>query len=195
MNNIQEIETYGFSRNHMKKDILLKGKVIFDSQKICSLLLRKKKLTDLHMFDNVEKEKFVRTCENLGIDINMNFIEEIVHDYTDEEIESRRNTLLIPEKYKSLTLEDMKRILLKKVKTKEEISRVEKEFEMAKRCNMENFLKILFYLSDVIKENKLVIGVGRGSSVSLYILYLLGLHKVDSILYDLNPNEFFKLEE
>jgi len=195
MNNIQEIETYGFSRNHMKKEILHKGKVIFDSQKICSLLLRKKKLTDLHMFDNVEKVKFVRTCENLGIDINMNFIEEVVHDYTDEEIELRRNTLLIPEKYKSLTLEDMKKILLKKVKTKEEISRVEKEFEMAKRCNMENFLKILFYLSDVIKENKLVIGVGRGSSVSLYILYLLGLHKVNSILYDLNPNEFFKLEE
>ena len=39
-------------------------------------------------------------------------------------------------------------------------------------------------------ENKIVWGVGRGSSVSSYILYLLGVHKVNSIKYGLNITDF-----
>ena len=35
-------------------------------------------------------------------------------------------------------------------------------------------------------------GVGRGSSVSSYCLYLIGIHMVDSIKYNLDIQEFFK---
>ena len=47
-------------------------------------------------------------------------------------------------------------------------------------------------LVDVSKENNIVLGVGRGSSVASYILYLLGIHKVDSLAYNLDIKEFLK---
>jgi DNA polymerase III alpha subunit len=43
-----------------------------------------------------------------------------------------------------------------------------------------------------MRDNNIVWGVGRGSSVASYVLYLLGIHKIDSIKYNLSPDEFFK---
>jgi DNA polymerase III alpha subunit len=48
------------------------------------------------------------------------------------------------------------------------------------------------YLVDTLRKNNVVWGVGRGSSVASYILYLIGVHKVDSIKYNLDINEFLK---
>ena len=48
------------------------------------------------------------------------------------------------------------------------------------------------YIIDTLRENNIVWGVGRGSSVSSYMLYLIGVHKVDSIKYNLNINEFIR---
>jgi len=45
---------------------------------------------------------------------------------------------------------------------------------------------------DTFRKNNVVWGVGRGSSVSSYVLYLLGVHRVDSIKYKLNINEFLR---
>ncbi|NDG32954.1 hypothetical protein EB118_23165, partial [bacterium] len=42
------------------------------------------------------------------------------------------------------------------------------------------------------RKNNIVWGVGRGSCVSSYILYLLNIHKIDSLKYNLDINEFFK---
>ena len=56
-------------------------------------------------------------------------------------------------------------------------------------------LDLLFYLKylvDTMRGNSIVWGVGRGSSVASYVLYLLGVHKVDSIKYDLDINEFLR---
>jgi len=35
-------------------------------------------------------------------------------------------------------------------------------------------------------------GVGRGSSVASYVLYLLDVHRIDSMFYDLDPSEFLR---
>jgi DNA polymerase III alpha subunit len=48
------------------------------------------------------------------------------------------------------------------------------------------------YLVDFMRENKIVWGVGRGSSVASYVLYLIGVHKIDSIQYDLDWTEFLR---
>ena len=45
---------------------------------------------------------------------------------------------------------------------------------------------------DVCKEHNIVLGVGRGSSASSYCLFLLGVHRVDSIKYQLDITEFLK---
>ena len=58
---------------------------------------------------------------------------------------------------------------------------------------MENpILQLLVYIIDIMRKNNLVWGVGRGSSVASYVLYLLGVHKVDSYKYSLDIKEFLK---
>lgn len=74
----------------------------------------------------------------------------------------------------------------------QKIERVEKELELYKSFGMNIILKTIIYIIDIFKQNKVVWGTGRGSSCSSYILYLIGLHSVDSIKYDLDLNEFFR---
>ena len=53
-------------------------------------------------------------------------------------------------------------------------------------------LRFLVYLVDLCKQNNIVLGVGRGSSVASYVLYLLKVHRVNSIKYNLDVKEFLK---
>ena len=53
-------------------------------------------------------------------------------------------------------------------------------------------IQILIYIIETMRKHKLVWGVGRGSSVASYVLYLLGVHKVDSLKYNLDIKEFLK---
>ena len=67
------------------------------------------------------------------------------------------------------------------------------QFNKAVSLNADHIPKLsLKYLVDTMRENNVVWGVGRGSSVASYILYLLGVHKVDSIKYGLDIHEFLK---
>ena len=70
--------------------------------------------------------------------------------------------------------------------------RVTQELELYIQHNMFDLLFYLKYLVDTMRENKVVWGVGRGSSVASYVLYLIGIHKVDSIKYELDIKEFLK---
>ena len=60
------------------------------------------------------------------------------------------------------------------------------------RRNMFDLLKYMVYLVDFMREHNIVWGVGRGSSVSSYVLYLIGVHKVDSCQFDLDYHEFMR---
>ena len=53
-------------------------------------------------------------------------------------------------------------------------------------------LRQMKYIVDTLRENNIVWGVGRGSSVASYVLFLLGVHKIDSVKYELPLEEFFK---
>jgi DNA polymerase III alpha subunit len=55
-----------------------------------------------------------------------------------------------------------------------------------------DLLRYLKYLVDTLKSNNMIWGVGRGSSVASYVLYLLGVHKIDSMFYDLDITEFLR---
>jgi hypothetical protein len=76
--------------------------------------------------------------------------------------------------------------------TKEQKDRVFEELYEYRRRDMLQLIKYLIYLVDFMRENKIVWGVGRGSSVSSYVLYLIGIHKVDSLKYNLDWREFLK---
>lgn len=70
--------------------------------------------------------------------------------------------------------------------------RVAQELELFESRNLLPVLRTLLYIVDTMRTHNIVWGVGRGSSVASYCLYLLGLHQVDSYLYDLDIREFLK---
>ena len=76
--------------------------------------------------------------------------------------------------------------------TEEQINRVNEELELFIQHSMFDLLFYLKYLVDTMRENKIVWGVGRGSSVASYVLYLIGVHKIDSLKYKLDIKEFLK---
>ena len=98
---------------------------------------------------------------------------------------------LIPEEYKNF---DIARWLLDKCESEKQYLRVVEELELYIQHDMIDVLICIKYLVDFMRENNIVWGVGRGSSVSSYCLYLIGLHKVDSIEYQLDIKEFLKGE-
>ena len=71
-------------------------------------------------------------------------------------------------------------------------ARVKEELDAFKSKNMMTVLKFMHFLVTFMKQNKIVWGVGRGSSVASYVLFLLGVHKVDSIQYGLDWREFIR---
>lgn len=100
-----------------------------------------------------------------------------------------QNIWFIPEEYQKL---DIEKFLFDRCQTDIEIERVKTELELFKKYSMINVLKFLKFLVDTIKENNIIKGIGRGSSVASYCLYLLEVHKVNSIKYELDINEFLK---
>ena len=76
--------------------------------------------------------------------------------------------------------------------TDEQKDRVSSELELFIQHGMLDLLYYLKYLVDTMREHKIVWGVGRGSSVASYCLYLIGIHKIDSLKYNLDITEFLK---
>ena len=69
---------------------------------------------------------------------------------------------------------------------------IAEELEEFKKRDMLDLLKYMIYLVDFMRSNNIVWGVGRGSSVASYVLYLIGVHRVNSIQYDLDWREFLR---
>ena len=74
----------------------------------------------------------------------------------------------------------------------EEWKRVTEEWKAFLERDMTNLLRYMIYLVDFMRENDIVWGVGRGSSVASYVLYLIGVHRIDSIQFGLDWREFLR---
>jgi DNA polymerase III alpha subunit len=79
-----------------------------------------------------------------------------------------------------------------KVSTVEEAVRVADELALYRERNMEPMLRFMIHLVNVMTEHEIVWGVGRGSSVSSFLLYLAGLHSINSVKYNLDIKEFIR---
>jgi DNA polymerase III alpha subunit len=94
----------------------------------------------------------------------------------------------IPEEYKNLNIEQF---LINQC-PEENLDRLLQELELYRKNEMLSMLRTMKYVVDTLRKNNIVWGVGRGSSVASYALYLIGIHKIDSVKYDLPIGEFFK---
>jgi DNA polymerase III alpha subunit len=97
-------------------------------------------------------------------------------------------TWFIPAEYQIIDIEEY---LVQQCPT-ENYTRLVAELELYHQNNMMPVLRAMKYIVDTLRKNGIVWGVGRGSSVASYTLFLLGVHKIDSVKYDLPIEEFFR---
>ena len=95
----------------------------------------------------------------------------------------------MPEEYKQL---DIAEYVLSLCNNEAELQRVGHELLLFQERDLFNLLRYLKYLVDLMTKNHVIWGVGRGSSVASYVLYKLGVHKIDSMFYKLEPEEFLR---
>lgn len=95
----------------------------------------------------------------------------------------------IPVEYRNY---DIATFVLDQCKTEEELQRAGTELLMFQEREMFPLLRYLKYLVDTMRKHNVMWGVGRGSSVSSYVLYLMGVHRINSLFYDLSIDEFLK---
>jgi DNA polymerase III alpha subunit len=95
---------------------------------------------------------------------------------------------LMPKEYKNFDIEGF----LVHVCPKENYQRLIEELQEYRARNMLDLLRWLKYFVDVSRKHNIVWGVGRGSSVASYTLFLIGVHKIDSVKYKLNWKEFLR---
>ena len=95
----------------------------------------------------------------------------------------------MPDEYKNM---DIYRVLEEKCEDFDTLKRVDEEFEEFRQRDMLDLLRYMVYLVNFMRENNIVWGVGRGSSVASYILYLIGVHRIDSIQYELDWRDFLR---
>ena len=91
--------------------------------------------------------------------------------------------------YYTLNIENY---LTERCNTSAELDRVYLELAEFDKRNMIPVLQFLIYFIDKLKQNNIVWGVGRGSSVASYVLYLMGVHRIDAVKYNLDIKEFLK---
>lgn len=102
---------------------------------------------------------------------------------------AQQSNWYMPDEYKTL---DIAEWVLSQCKEQAELQRVGEELLLFQERDLFNLLRYMKYLVDTLRANKLVMGVGRGSSVASYVLYLIGVHRVNSLYYDIPIDEFLK---
>ena len=134
----------------------------------------------------VERTDSVKELEN---QIGFKFLDpyETHFDTTDYDRACQTNWLM-PDKYKTLDIEEW---LLDSC-PEQNHQRLVEELQEYRSRNMLDLLRWLKYLVDTLEKNNIVWGVGRGSSVASYVLFLLGVHRIDSIKYNLDWQEFLR---
>jgi DNA polymerase III alpha subunit len=117
-------------------------------------------------------------------------VEYAFTDMTVEEFDAmKQNSWHMPEEYKSL---DIAEYILSLCDSDAKLQRCGEELLLFQERNLFDLLRYLKYLVDTLKSNNMIWGVGRGSSVASYVLYLLGVHRIDSMFYDLDTREFLR---
>jgi DNA polymerase III alpha subunit len=134
---------------------------------------------DVDLFNKAaEAQGFSKLTKYIPLEVNKKQFDNVL-----------QSEWFMPDEYKNM---DIFSWLEQRCPDNESLARVEIEFQEYSERGMLDLLCYMVYLVDFMRENKIVWGVGRGSSVASYILYLIGVHKVNSIQYGLDFNEFMR---
>jgi len=158
----------------------------------CMDLIYKGKLDTLfkvYVDKNPETEQFNQSIKETGDGQQLKYYEPLDIEIKDFDA-LLQSEWFMPNSYKNIDIEKLIHNLCPN--TEQAKTRVSQELEKFKELGHMDLLKFLHFLVTFMRENKMVWGVGRGSSVASYVLYLLGVHKIDSIQYRLDWQEFIR---
>lgn len=167
------------------------GEMIFDEEDLCNLLMQGRDLTTLRnvIIDRrVDLEAIIGVVEDPECLIGWTFPNGSDVSVPDWDSVQQGNWLM-PQEYRDL---DIAEYVLGLCSSDAELQRVGEELLLYQERGLFDLLKYLHYLVFVLKNNNVIWGVGRGSSVASYVLYLLGVHRINSMFYDLDPREFLR---
>ena len=164
------------------------GEMIFNEDDVCDLLMQGRtvdSLKNMIVDKTVDLERATMVLEYVPPFIESYFDTELVETYH----KNAQSTWHMLQSYKDM---DIAKYILDLCSTEAELQRCGHELMLYQERNLFDLLRYLKYLVDVMSEHQLIWGVGRGSSVASYILYKLGVHRIDSMFYELNVEEFLR---
>ena len=161
------------------------------------LILTEDDLCDLYMRDPTRNIKTCLVDKQINLDSiflsneNLPTLVEYVESKLSLEDFDKHNQSQwqMPIEYQEM---DIAKWVLDQCKNEEELQRAGDELLKFHDRNMFPLLQYLKYLVDTMRRNNIVWGVGRGSSVASFVLFLIGIHRINSLYYQLSVDEFLK---
>jgi DNA polymerase III alpha subunit len=164
------------------------GQIIYNESDLVSMIMRDATIESLQgmlVEPGVNLETASAYLEQVP-----DLIEYAFTDMTVEEFDAvNQNSWHMPEEYRHM---DIAEYILSLCDSDAKLQRCGEELLLFQERNLFDLLRYLKYLVDTLRANNMIWGVGRGSSVASYVLYLLGIHRIDSMFYDLDAREFLR---
>ena len=144
-------------------------------------------------------EQFNKAMEEQGLNKLQKYIPLDVDQQTFDGV--CQSEWFMPDEYKKIDVKDylLEQLRIKggyKDRARAQVSknwyRCLEELGEYEARDMIPLLQYMIYLVEFMRNNNIVWGVGRGSSVASYVLYLIGVHKINSIQFDLDWREFLR---
>ena len=167
------------------------GEIVYSEDDVCDLIMTGRNavnIPNLTVDPEVDIKGLAALIEDPGAMLTWTFPETGNIPVADFD-QAQQSCWYMPLEYQAL---DIAEHVLSLCNTQEELQRCGQELLLFQERNLFDLLKYLKYLVDVMRDNHVIWGVGRGSSVSSYVLYLLGVHRINSMFYDLDPSEFLR---
>jgi len=167
------------------------GEMVFDQDDICDLVMQGRepwRISDIVVDPDLDLERLIRSLEDPGQILTWTLPENSDISVPDYDA-VRQSRWFMPDDYQKT---DIAQHVLSLCETPEQLQRAGEELLLFQEHGLFDLLRYLRYLVDVMRTNHVIWGVGRGSSVASYVLYLLGVHRIDSMYYDLDPREFLR---
>lgn len=162
-----------------------RGRVWFAGAAAAELLLRGYDITELLFHPTPDITVYNEQCDYFD---KTRYRIEPPTDAADD-AKQRLATWWIAEPFRDL---DVRATLLLRCTTDRERDRVNMEMDLFAVRDLLPVLRLMFMLVEHWRKNGIVWGVGRGSSVSSYVLFMIGIHKINSLDYNLDIEEFLR---
>ncbi len=161
---------------------------IFDEKELCDILYQNP-TENLEHYTLENNEKHNAAIRKNYSDLNVLHCLEYIESAPDAWHQTNQQKWHMPDEYKNF---DIAKWVLEQCNNETELQRAGYELLIYAEKNLLSMLCYLKYLVDTMQKNRVIWGIGRGSSVASFVLYKIGIHQINSLYYDLDFHEFMR---